>query len=159
MIHTTIISGVARQSGYPKLVFRVPRISLKKARRSRDYIFFIFFAKFLAYLMIFQSSAELWKIFKYGKNLAKNEEYVVLNLDRLAFKNPLFHGTVGTRNIPKTRFRRPIPPLTISLFYNTKGLQQINNLILLFFCSIFPFAKGAARHVFWGKWTPAIINT
>ena len=60
---------------------------------------------FFAYLMIFQSGAcgrhcdKLWKIIKYGKNLAKNEEKLHTTCFQFAF-NKFF-----------TWFQVPVPPL------------------------------------------------
>ena len=55
--------------------FRVPGISQNMGLRQVEQGSSSFFAKFLAYLMIFQSfKAPLCRIIKYTKHLAKNEE-------------------------------------------------------------------------------------
>ena len=68
--------------------------------------FLHFFAKFLPYLMIFQSGVQtegagkLWKIIKFAKHLYKNEEKPCSTCLQPIFR---FH--------PKIGFRVPIPPL------------------------------------------------
>ena len=67
-------------SGGQKLIFEVSGISRKMGLRQVELGFSSFLAKFLTYLMIFQSFEEslsmlhFEKFFKYAKKMAKNEE-------------------------------------------------------------------------------------
>ena len=87
-------------TGTRNMGFGYPQYSGEIGRRQVEQGF-----SFVAYLMIFQSGAcgrhcdKLWKIIKYGKNLAKNEEKLHTTCFQFAF-NKFF-----------TWFQVPVPPL------------------------------------------------
>jgi len=100
---------------------------------SRTRLFFIIFAKFSAIFDDFSKFrsifcyAPLWKIIKYGKILAKNEEKPCSTC--LQPISPWHDG------YPKCKFRVPIPPLLVSLILKHLFSAIITNFFKThFFC-------------------------